>query len=230
MKSQVTLFVLAAILKVLLAFDLHRGHELEVAFLDVGQGDCVLVTTPKKKRILIDGGAGFSGDFQLSKYFPLNNCHLDLMILSHPHADHLGVLNRILDHCKVDGVIFNEVDYDSALYESWLKKLDEGGTEMVAGLSVGEKFVIDGVAFYSVWPTSKKLENGFSNINNSSLVLLLDYRDFEVFLGGDAEVEALDYVFENWAFSPYSGFKLDGKLEVYKAPHHGAENGLHKKK
>ena len=231
MKSQVTLFILTAILKFVLAFDLQRGSWLEVAFLDVGQGDGVLITTPRKERILIDGGSDYSADFQLSEYFPLNNCRLDAVVLTHPHADHVGGLNRILDHCKVESAFYNSVDYESGLYETWERKLKDKNIP-TKGLVAGEKFRYGNVAFYSVWPTAKKVEKGFKNINNASIVLLMDYGDFEAFLTGDAEVEVLEYLYENWEFVSLRGLrgsKINGKLEVYKASHHGAENGMHEK-
>ncbi|MBD3365737.1 MBL fold metallo-hydrolase [candidate division WWE3 bacterium] len=241
MKSETFLLIAVTIFKLLLAFNNSRGQYLELAFLDVGQGDAILITTPQKKHILIDGGEGYSVGQALDAYFPLNNCKLEVMVLTHPHADHLEGLLRTLEHCRVERVIFNAVSYDSGLYDAWLaftEGLFSSQDLVVESLVSGEAFQVDGVTFYALWPYQKDIPNGFSNLNNSSLVLLLDYGDFEALLTGDAEVEALSEIYSDFAID--KGFSggvpalskpqqiLQKPLEVYKASHHGSKNGLYK--
>ena len=227
MKTQIIFYTIALFIKILLFYNQSRGNYLEIAFLDVGQGDSILITTPSKKRVLIDGGAGFTADRILDSYFPLNNCHIDVLALTHPHADHIEGLNRVLDHCKVDYIVFNPVKYDSYLYDNWLSKVSElgdSGKSKVISRIDSETLKIDGITFHCVWPTAEALERGFSNINNASLTIFLDYGDFEAFLSGDAETGVLEIIKERLNEGAF--WFIDYPLEVYKASHHGAKNGL----
>jgi len=227
MKTQIGFYLISISIMILLLLNQARGDYLEIAFFDVGQGDSILIATPNKKRVLIDGGEGFTSDRILSSYFPLNDCHLDILALTHAHADHIEGLNRILDHCKVDYIVFNPVEYDSRLYENWLSKvleLEISGRSEVVGCVDGDEIKIDGVSFYCIWPTAEALEKGFSNINNASLTVFLDFGDFEAFLSGDAETEVLEIIKKRLNVGDF--WFIDYPLEVYKASHHGAENGL----
>ena len=227
MKTQIIFYIIALSIRILLFYNQSRGNYLEIAFLDVGQGDSVLITTPLKKRVLIDGGEGFTADRLLDSYFPLNNCHLDVLALTHPHADHIEGLNRVLDHCKVDFIIFNPVEYDSYLYDNWLSKVSElenSGKSKVFNCVDGDVIKIDGITFHCIWPTPEALEKGFSNINNASLTVFLDYGDFEAFLSGDAETGVLEIIKKRLNGGAF--WFIDYPLEVYKASHHGAENGF----
>jgi len=227
MKTQIIFYTIALSIRILLFYNQSRGSYLEVTFFDVGQGDSILITTPGKKHVLIDGGEGFTADRLLDAYFPLNNCRLDVLALTHPHADHLEGLGRVLDHCKVDHIIFNSVEYDSYLYDSWLAKVSEleaSGKSKVINRIDGDELKIDGITFYYIWPTAEALEKGFSNINNASLTVFLDYGDFEAFLSGDTETEVLEIIKKRLNEGAF--WFMDYPLEVYKAPHHGAGNGL----
>ena len=65
------------------------NNKLHIYFLDVGQGDAILIRTPNNKNILIDGGPDDSVIYQLFKVLPAWDRNIDLMILTHSHADHL---------------------------------------------------------------------------------------------------------------------------------------------
>lgn len=224
MGAKISLFGIALFLKALFAFNTTRGDFLEVSFLDVGQGDAVWITTPHKRHILIDGGAGYEVSSLLTGEFPLGGCKIDVMVLTHPHKDHLEGLNRLLDYCSVRRVLYNPIDYDSNLYRTWMEVLSQPKYDNISSpFFQGDTLWIDGVTFYGLWPTEQFLQIAHSNINNTSLSLLLDYGDFEVFLGGDTELEALRQI-SRVSFPAY----VDGRLEVYKLSHHGSSNGLYK--
>lgn len=201
------------ILKFLVPNHALVSNELIVEVLDVGQGDAILVTTPSRAHILIDGGEGFDVDRYVDNKMPLWTCYLDVVILTHPHSDHLSGLSRILDHCEVGLILANDVSYDSALYAYWQNQLV---TQNILSVFVGDTFVVDGVIFMVLWPPE-----GFTdeNVNNLSVVLHMYYDGFDALFTGDAEKEVLGSV-------DAPDFTA-GILELYKVSHHGAVNGLH---
>lgn len=130
-----------------------------IKFLDVGQGDSVLVGTPGGKLVLIDGGGNYEADSQLPSGVFFNKCEIEVMILTHPHADHSLGLERIQKRCKVHYFL----DFDN--------------------VHMGKSFEVDGVVFKVLWPPDKYNP---SDKNDLSVVLLLEYQGFSALLTGDA--------------------------------------------
>ncbi len=193
-----------------------RKNGLAIKVFDVGQGDAILLRLPGGAKVLIDGGPDYEVDRYIDKEFWLNGCHLDLLVLTHPHEDHLKGLNRLLERCRVDKVLQRTVTYDSRGYKSWSAHL-----ESVDGIEVkiGDVINLGRVKLVVVWPPR---EQEFSeNINNSSVSLLLDYGDFEALFLGDLEKEASSML-DKELLSKY----IDGRLELYKTPHHGSTDSF----
>ncbi|MFA6981761.1 MAG: MBL fold metallo-hydrolase [Patescibacteria group bacterium] len=191
---------------------------LVIEFLDVGFGDSALITTLHGKKVLIDGGGNNEVVTYLGEKMPPGFCKLDVIILTHPHADHLYGLNRVLDYCDVDTVFSNTVVYDSTLYSSWQEdlKLQNVG---VRSLYSGEIFYIDGVEFVALWPDRDYCSD---NVNNLSKVILMDTGDFEVLFLGDAESEALSKI----SVPALKEHISDASVEVVKIPHHGSSTAM----
>jgi competence protein ComEC len=200
---------------------------LVLKVFDIGQGDAILLTTPKKKRILIDGGPSFEIDYYLHKELPLmQDCHLDVVILTHPHRDHLLGLNRVLQRCSVGRVFYNDVPYESGVYTRWRSIIEHhvaADAVSAKALTKGMSFVVDDVTFKVLWPTKVSLKGMSTNVNNHSIVLFIDYGDFEALLLGDAESKALRQLDVSSIAS-----LIDNRLDVLKISHHGARNGLYK--
>lgn len=191
---------------------------LSVEILDVGQGDAILITTPNKGKILIDGGAGFEVDSYLDKRMSFDGCYLDAVILTHPHRDHLEGLKRVVTRCFVGLIFFNRVDYESDLFEEWLELTEE---KEVESLLLGDEFFVDDVYFRVLWPPEDWVLDFRGNVNNSSAVLFMDYKGFEGILTGDAESETLDRL-DVSSIEPF----VDGGFDFYKVSHHGAKNAV----
>ena len=119
-----------------------RRGELEVEVWDVGQGDSIFITTPHGKNILIDGGDNYEADFKLSSKMPFYSCYIDLMVLTHPHYDHINGLNRVLQRCGVGAIMFNDVYFSSTQYEEFKHLTKDIEKENVFA---GNKFEIDNV-------------------------------------------------------------------------------------
>jgi competence protein ComEC len=99
--------------------------KLHVAFLDIGQGDAILITTPHGRQILIDGGPSPAQLGQrLGEEMPFWDHSLDMIVNTHPDADHLGGLVEMLERYEVGTILVSDAASGSALYREWLNQLE----------------------------------------------------------------------------------------------------------
>ncbi len=199
---------------------------LDVIFFNVGQGDAIYVKTPNNKTVLIDGGSSYDIDYFLYKLKPLQKCNLDVVVLTHPHKDHVFGLLRVLERCRVGMVLHNDVTFKSRAYNDF-KNLLENKNVRQATIEQGS-LLLDGVEFIILWPSGEFLnderqKNSIKNPNNLSVVLLVDYDDTEVLLTGDAESDILQKIDTKSITS-----KVENGLDIYKVSHQGAKDGLNK--
>jgi len=201
---------------------LYYGYHLageqspSVTIFDVGQGDAILITTPNHRRILIDGGDNFDIDAYLNKHFLLQPCYIDVVVLTHPHSDHLVGLQRLVQHCTIGQTFFNVISYDSTLYATWLGDMAHMNTHSIVS---GDSFSVDGVTFTALWPTEDYISTPLPNTNITSVVLLMHCPSFTALFTGDAELGALTQL-------DISLFDDKLPLDLYKVAHHGSFNGL----
>lgn len=117
----------AAALAVITAVSMPDDH-LHLSFLDVGQGDAILVQTPFRQDILVDGGPGTGKVVEeLSKKMPFWDRTIDLVVLTHPDADHLTGLLEVLRRYRVRQVLSPPLKCDSALCDEWTRLVEEEG-------------------------------------------------------------------------------------------------------
>lgn len=207
---------LVFIASILLAFDLAVVSSLvklpdgmAVHILDVGQGDAILIQTPEMHNILIDGGPGNAVLMELAGTVPYLFGELDLVILTHPHADHIEGLIPVLDRFDVGAVMLSMPEYGSKAYEVFLEKL-AGRRVFVA--DDGTDFQVGSVALdviYPFEPTSGEMEN----VNNASPVIVAEWKGWRVLLSGDAEIEVEEAVLEAEVLE---------SVDILKAGHHGS--------
>lgn len=178
---------------------------LELAVLDVGQGDSLLLTTPGGKHILVDGGpSGVETAGEVSSQLPHWQRGLHAVVLTHPQQDHLGGLPEVLKRYDV-----------AAVYETGATNSTEGFTayRRQAGawrsLATGDSFEIDGVRFKVLWPDEGYAPNG---LNNGSLVIRVEYGATRILLTGDVESAAQTVLLE----------RGDLQADILKVPHHGS--------
>ncbi len=198
---------------------------LTLAFLDVGQGDSIFIKSPTGTQVLIDGGPDRSVLNKLPQYMPYGDTSIDLLVLTHPHSDHLQGLVAVLESYEVAKIALNKINYESQVYEELLNKVAQEKAEVITPLA-GDTLEIGGGAVLKVlWPpgsvsSSLGLEaaaTDYENVNNASLVFLLDYMDFEALLTGDAE-----YHVQNQLLGQV------GEVELLKVPHQGARDAFNR--
>jgi len=206
---------------VLLAGNLLAGYlepkELEIVFLDVGQGDCAFIQTPDGKNILIDGGSQEGEDIGEKVLLPflLKNgiSSLDLVVMSHVHEDHISGLPNVLDQLRVKAFMeYPPTELNAAYLE--LKDIIKKKNIKVIAASGGKSYRIGNETWIHVlYPdedAAPMLYQG--NENNLSLVLLLECGDASVLFTGDIEKEAENYL----------AGRMKKQASVLKVPHHGS--------
>jgi len=119
----------AAVLTTIVAISMPDDN-LHVSFLDVGQGDAILIQTPARQDILVDGGPSPRDTMlALSTKMPFWDRTIDLLVLTHPHADHLTGLLEVMQRYKVRQVLYPPLEADCPLCGEWLRLVDEKGVE-----------------------------------------------------------------------------------------------------
>lgn len=185
---------------------------LHIYFLDIGQGDSLLVRTPGNAYILIDGGPGDDVLQGLSTVMPFYNRTIDLMILSHPHADHVDGLIQVLERYDVRMVMITGVAYGYAGYDRFLELVHEQGVPAVF-VNGRNDYRLGNVLLDIVFPLNSLAGAHFENVNNSSISFRLLYGKRSFYFSGDLEVEGEQKLLK-------SG--LDLRSDVLKVGHHGS--------
>lgn len=183
-----------------------NSQPLRVYFFNVGQGDSALILTPSGQSVLIDGGPDTQVLGHLDKINAYWDRRIDYLLLTHAHADHLAGLVEVLKTYQVGAVLWNNVAYDSPYLTSWVKELANFSGE-VASFEEGDTLKLGEVSLKAIWPP--KNLNLVENLNNTSIVTHLKYKDFDCLLTGDIEGDVQPLV--DWP----------QKVEVLKVPHHG---------
>jgi len=216
-----TLVIVAAILSIVLFGRPAAGSNLKVYFLNVGQGDAEYIKTPGGGDILIDGGPDQSVLNELGKVMDFGDREINLMILSHPHADHLTGLLEVMKRYKIDKVWETGVEYPSSTYDSFKneiknqnipdKKVKAGDEENFGEVKISVLYPFTSLENLPAGRQVKKIDN----VNNASQVDRLEYKNFSVLFTGDAEKEVL-------------GQLLDKNIHVtvLKVDHHGSTTGI----
>jgi competence protein ComEC len=194
------------------------GDELQVHVLNVGQGDSILIIAPGGKVVLVDAGVPGSGKVVLDAMKRYNVDHIDLMVATHAHADHIGGADEVMRRTKVTTVLDSKVPNSTKNYEDFLAAIDSTGAKYVPA-SPGQKFDLGGGATITVLApfqpffTKDQLRSGANEPNANSVVTRLDYGDFSMLLTGDAEAETEDRLMSKGA---------NIKAKVLKVGHHGS--------
>lgn len=198
----------------------YEDGKLHIYICDVGQGDGILIKTPNSAEILIDSGPDKSIINCLSSYMPFWDREVEAGILSHPHADHFTGFIDVIKRYKLKSFYTNSLGSDT---QTWKILQDQ-----IAEKRVSAKYLHSGNYFSEknslrlkvIWPNSdfnsiKDQKISYSDINSSSIVILLSYGKFEVLLSGDAESQIL------------SAIQNEIKdIDVFKVGHHGSKDAL----
>jgi competence protein ComEC len=181
--------------------------DFQVHFLDVGQGDSILVLFPDGKNMLVDGGKREMGD-TVVKYLKEQGVNsIDLVVSTHPDADHLGGLIDVLEKMPVKAILDSGKTHTTIVYSDYLRLIKEKGI----GVSIakeGQVLNLDKRVKVEV------LNSGDINedLNEASIVLKLSMGTIDFLLTGDAGTKEETHMYQTY----------NVEAEVLKAGHHGS--------
>ena len=181
-----------SLVAVLLAitFASRPDGRLHVTVLDVGQGDAILLEAPTGARMLVDGGPDPELTLRrLGANLPFFARRIDLLVLSHPHQDHVAGLVEVLGRFRIGGVLHAGIPFENPAHDRLMFDASASGIP-VAILRAGQRIMLDpAVAIEVLYPSSgdaaAPLPEG--DINNGSVVMVVRHGGFAALLTGDAE-------------------------------------------
>jgi len=181
------LIVPLLVLAVLVSFTAATmpDDDLRISFLDVGEGDAVLIQKGSR-QILVDGGPSPRAvTLGLGSRLPFWDRTIDLVVMTHPHQDHLAGLVEVLRRYRVGQVLYPILDYDSPLYDEWSRLIGEKGIESTVARAGQQIDLGDGVVIKVLNPPANLMVGSQSDVDNNSVVLRLKAGDVTVLLTGD---------------------------------------------
>lgn len=191
---------------------------LEIAMLDVGHGDSILITTPHKNTILIDTGDSYSydgktydsGERTVVPYILDQGYRkIDLLILSHLDSDHIGGLEAVSKSLKINNIGLS-INSNKKEGISKIQEIIKKEKAKTIYLSKNQEFNIDGVNFKILLPAKKER---IEDENNDSIVILMEYQGIKTLFMGDLEKEGEQELIKN---------NKDLDIDILKIGHHGS--------
>jgi competence protein ComEC len=192
-----------------------RGS-LRITTLNVGQGDAILVEV-SGRRMLIDGGPDPSRlSAELDQIIPAWDRHIDLLVASHPHEDHLAGLPKLLDRYRITSVIGSEDRGGGPAASSWREILQRSRISYHQ-VFTGDRLQLGAARLSVLWPDKTYLSlppgNDGRALNDRSIVLRLDIPGFSALFTGDIESDIDARVIRN----------ISAPVDFLKTPHHGSK-------
>ena len=202
--------IVSVILALLLFPPVFASADMEVHFLNVGQGDCAVVTC-EGESMVIDGGPRESAG-TVYRYIreTLGLKHIDCIVSTHPHADHVYGLSSVLNAAPADLLLTPVLEWDSKAFGYVVKYASRQGTALSVP-SEGDTLRVGGarVTVLHCWPEAVE----YGRTNDSSIVLRIDYGLTSFLFTGDAE---------DWSEYMMIDAGVNLKADVLKVSHHGS--------
>ncbi|KAF0134658.1 MAG: competence protein ComEC [Candidatus Saganbacteria bacterium] len=193
-------------------------NELKISVIDVGQGDSIFIESPSGKNMLVDGGPKYKrSDAGIRYVLPFLHKKginkIDIMVLTHPHDDHLGGLPSVIKDLSVGLVMDSGQAHTSKSYLEFLKLIDSKNIPYKLARAGMKIDLGEGVIGEILHPSEPLIEK--SALNNNSVVIRLSYKKFSILLAGDAEREGEERILKA------KGYNI--KATILKAGHHGSK-------
>lgn len=215
----VYLFIAAVVFSGLLATDSRirpQNGELHIVMLDVGQGDAIYIRTPEGMDMLIDGGPDRHVVHQLGSVMPPYDRSLELVIASHPDADHIAGLTELPEIFQIGTYIHSGVEKSTgftAAIDEWPQRYGVHVLEAYRGwrLDLEQDLWLE-----FIHPDPKNLHE---EVNDDSVMFVLHYKEFEALFTGDSSIEIEEEIIEH--YGPHAQEVLESDL--LKVGHHGSK-------
>ncbi|TQR19376.1 MBL fold metallo-hydrolase [Psychrobacillus vulpis] len=184
------------------------GKEMSVHFIDVGQGDSILIQSPEGKNMLIDGGKKDAGKQVVSYLQSQGVDELDYVIATHPDADHIGGLHEVLNSISIRNFVDSGKVHTTQTYENMLQLILDKNIPFIVP-SKGDTIPLDP----NIEITVLNVGEDSSDNNEASIVLKVQYDDISFLLTGDADIGVEQTMLKHF----------DLKSTILKAGHHGSD-------
>lgn len=190
---------------------LRVGDGLTVHFIDVGQGDSILLTCDGK-TMLIDGGGSDKGETVVRYLKSQRINYLDVLVATHPHLDHIGGLDTVVQSFPVKTLYTPVTESDSDFFRDLAAACETAGVKLTVP-KADKSFSLGSAKVTVLGPRGDYAAQ--ENVNNMSIVLRVDYGEKSFLFTGDAEYDEETAILD-------AGCMVD--VDVLKAGHHGSED------
>ena len=192
------------------------GGTLTVAFLDIGQGDSILILSPNGMTMLIDGGNSDSDATEviLPKLREWGADRLDVMVATHPDADHIGGLPEVLENFPVGTVALTGQVHSTQIYERLLTDIRDLNVDAIQ-TRTGTVIPFDPAVRVEVLGPDDEFVQDDDDRNNASIVIRLTFGSVSFMLIGDAEDAEEEAILASGA---------DLRSAILKVGHHGSRS------
>ena len=190
------------------------SDRLHVSFLDVGQGDAILIQTPDGHNILIDGGPDPRRlSLALGEKLPFWDRTIDLVVCTQPHTDHITGLIEVLERYEVKRVLDPGVPYDSSVYREWLRLIEEKEIHHDLARSGQEIDLGNGLKLEVLNPPFEFFEDTSCDVDNNGIVMKLTWKKVSFLFTADIREEAELHLIMQ---------RVNLRSTVLKVAHHGS--------
>lgn len=192
---------------------------LKIVFLDIGQGDAILVQDDQGKNILIDGGPSREIIYKLDSYLPFYNRKIDLMILTHFDSDHVIGLTEVLKRMPVKKIIFPGDKGETPASQEWLRIKEKKDISTVIAFAPMKIDLENNLLIDFYWPEKDFIKEKEGSNNLVSLVFKLKFKEKTILFAGDAPKEIEERILLK---------NYDLKSDLLKVGHHGSKHSSSK--
>ena len=213
-RKWVILSLVAAAIMVWLFAVTTPDNNLHVSFLDVGQGDAILLQKGNQ-QVLIDGGPSPQAiGLGLGEKMPFWDRTIELVVLTHPSADHVTGLVEVLNRYNVKQVLYPDLAYASEIYDEWLRLVQKKGIKYTLAQAGQQIDLGGGVVLEVLNPPRPLLTGTESDIDNNGMVLRLSMDEISFLLTADTMWETELELIHN---------RANLNSTVLKVGHHGSD-------
>lgn len=187
----------------------NQNGDLAISFIDVGQGDSILVRY-KDKTMLIDAGMPDQGD-KVVDYIHENNIgKIDILVATHPHADHIGGMSDVIKNFDIGSIYMPKAVTTTKTYENLLTAIKNKGLKVKTAKAGVKLDLGEGIEADMIAPNGSK----YDDLNGYSAVIMLTYKEKRFLFTGDATAESEKEMLKK-------NYNL--KADVLKIGHHGSQ-------
>ena len=214
-RNKVLIFI--SIVSLISITSIKIPKELKINFIDVGQGDSCLITTPQNKKVIVDSGGSESYDVGKNVLLPYlldkRITKIDYIMISHFDTDHCKGFEYVLENIKVKNVIISKQSETSENFKQIMKIIRKKRINLII-VQKETKIKIDN--FTTVDILSPQSENIADNMNDNSIVAKLEAYNFSILFTGDASEKIEKELIKE---------KINLKSDILKVSHHGSKTG-----